>query len=104
MVDGCNRFTAVIRVVLPLLLPGLAATSAFCFISSWNDFLYALMFINKTTKYTLPVGLNMMVGEFNIHYGALAAGSIIALIPVLFIFAYVQRFMVSGLSSGAVKG
>ncbi len=104
MVDGCTRFGAITKIVLPVLVPGLVATSAFAFISSWNDFLYALMFLSKNTKFTIPVGLHFMIGEYSIDYGAMAAGSVISMVPLLLLFAYVQKFLVSGLSSGAVKG
>lgn len=104
MVDGCSRFQAVAKVLFPLLLPGLAAVSAYSFISCWNEYLYSLMFISSGSKYTIPVGLSMTIGEYSINYGQLCAGSMIALAPVLVMFAYVQKYMVSGLGAGAVKG
>jgi len=103
-VDGCNRLQGLYYVILPLLLPGLVATSVFTFVGAWNEFLFALMFITKKSLFTLPVGLSYMQGEFDINYGALAAGSVIALVPVVILFAYVQRYLVQGLSAGAVKG
>lgn len=104
MVDGCSRFQAVAKVLFPLLLPGLAAVSAYSFISCWNEYLYSLMFISSGSKYTISVGLSMTIGEYSINYGQLCAGSMIALAPVLVMFAYVQKYMVSGLGAGAVKG
>jgi len=104
MIDGCGRFRAVTVAVLPLLAPGMVASSAFAFVGCWNEFLYALMFISKKALFTLPVGLRYMVGEYGVDYGALAAGSLIVLVPAVILFAFVQRYMVSGLSSGAVKG
>ena len=103
-VDGCSSKQAFIHVLLPVLLPGLAAVAAYSFISSWNEYLYALMFLTSGRKYTLPIGLSMMIGEYSINYGQLTAGSVIALLPVILMFMYVQKYMVSGLSSGAVKG
>ena len=103
MVDGCNRLQAIYHVVLPLLLPGIVATGVFTFIYAWNEFLYAFMLTNKADKFTLSVGLSLMMGEFNINYGALAAGSVIALVPAIIMFAYVQKYLVNGLG-GAVKG
>lgn len=103
-VDGCSRIQAVTKILIPLLLPGIAAVSAYSFISSWNEYLYALMFMSSDSKYTIPVGLSMTIGEYSINYGQLCAGSVIALLPIIIMFAYVQRFMVSGLSAGAVKG
>lgn len=102
-VDGCGRLRAIWLVVLPVLLPGLVASAAFAFIGCWNEFLYALMFINNNRLFTIPVGLNYMQGEFDIKYGALAAGSVIALIPPIILFIYVQKYLVGGLTAGAVK-
>lgn len=102
-VDGCGRLRAIWLVVLPVLLPGLVASAAFAFIGCWNEFLYALMFINNNRLFTIPVGLNYMQGEFDIKYGALAAGSVIALIPPIILFVYVQKYLVGGLTAGAVK-
>jgi multiple sugar transport system permease protein len=104
MVDGCGRIKAICLTVLPILLPGLIATGAFAFIGCWNEFLCALMFINSKALFTIPVGLNYMQGQFDVNYGALAAGSIIALIPPILMFAYVQKYLVQGLGAGSVKG
>ncbi|MGG1551957.1 carbohydrate ABC transporter permease [Paenibacillus ferrarius] len=104
MVDGCSRLRAVFLVIFPILVPGIVATMVYTFIGSWNEFLFALMMISKKTLFTLPVGLRYMQGEFDIQYGALAAGSVIALLPAAILFAYVQRFLVQGMSAGAVKG
>ena len=104
MVDGCGRLQAVIHVLFPLLLPGIAAVAAYSFISCWNEYLYALMFVSSDSKYTIPVGLSMTIGEYSINYGQLCAGSMIALIPIILLFMYVQKYMVSGLGAGAIKG
>lgn len=103
-IDGCSMAGAIFKVVLPAILPGVIATGAFAFVGAWNEFVYALNFINDSKLFTLPVGLSMMKGEFTINYGGLAAGSIIALIPVLLLFVYIQKYLVRGLSAGAVKG
>ena len=95
---------AILKIVLPTILPGLIATGAFAFVNGWNEFVFALNYINSSKKFTLPVGLSMMKGEFTVNYGGLAAGCIIALIPVLVMFAYIQKYLVSGLAAGAVKG
>lgn len=103
-IDGCSRIGAIWRALLPVLKPGIATIAAYGFISCWNEFLFAFMFISKRELLTLPVGLKNLVGEFSINYGQLAAGAIIAVIPTLILFSYVQKNLVSGLSSGAVKG
>jgi multiple sugar transport system permease protein len=104
MIDGCSRLGAIYRIVLPLLLPAVAACGSFAFIDAWKEFLFAVMFLFTPSRMTIPVGLSYMIGEFTISYGVLAAGAIIATIPLLIMFSYMQRFLIQGLSSGAVKG
>ncbi|GAA3740562.1 carbohydrate ABC transporter permease [Salinactinospora qingdaonensis] len=103
-VDGCSRLRGFFLVVLPMLRPGLVAVGSFAFIDTWNNFLFALMFISEQDKYTIPVGLNYTIGEFSVDFGALAAGGVVAALPVVLIFAVIQRFLVQGISAGAVKG
>lgn len=103
-IDGCSMVEGVIRVVLPVLKPGIITVAAFAFIGVWNEFLFSLMFLNSPRKFTLPIGLKYMQGQFDINYGALAAGALISMsIPVL-LFGYLQKHLVIGLTSGSVKG
>lgn len=102
-IDGASRFETLGRVILPLLIPGVVATGVNIFVYAWNEFLLALMLNNNQNRFTLPVGLSFMMGEFNINYGALAAGSIIALIPSIILFSIAQKHLVNGMG-GAVKG
>lgn len=103
-IDGCTQISAIFRIVVPAIIPGVVSSSAFAFVNSWNEFVYALNFINDSKRFTLPVGLSMMKGEFTVNYGSLAAGTIIALVPVLLVFCYIQKYLVQGLSAGAIKG
>jgi multiple sugar transport system permease protein len=103
-IDGCTRLGAMIRIVLPLARNGLVATSVFVAIAAWNEFLFALMLTTSQGSRTWPVGLQLMVGEFQLPWGVLAAGGIISIIPVMILFAIVQRTMVHGITAGAVKG
>ena len=103
-IDGCSRIGAIFRTVIPLLLPGLVATAAFSFVGVWNEFLYAFMFMTSRTNFTLPIGLRMVIGEYTANHGLLAAGSIIALVPALLMFVYLQKYLVAGLAAGSVKG
>ena len=103
-IDGCSKIGAIFYTVIPLLLPGLVATAAFSFVGVWNEFLFAFMFMTSRTNFTLPIGLRMVIGEYVANHGLLAAGSIIALVPALLMFVYLQKHLVSGLAAGSVKG
>lgn len=103
-VDGCSRFHAFRAVVLPLLRPGLIAVGSFAFVHSWNHFLFALMFLSEQDKQTIPVGLNTLIGADSVDLGALAAGGVIAAVPVVIVFAFIQKWLITGFSAGAVKG
>lgn len=103
-IDGCSLLGAVARVLLPTMLPGIVATGAYAFINAWNVYVYATAFITDRKMYTLPLGLNVFQGEFGTDYGCLAAGCVVALIPVLVIFAFIQKHMSGGATAGAVKG
>ena len=103
-IDGCSILQSIFKIVVPTIAPGIVAAGAFSFVSSWNEYVYAFTFLSKEKFFTLPIGLRLMQGEFTVAYGCLAAGCVMALIPVLLLFAYIQKYLVSGLSSGAVKG
>ncbi len=103
-VDGCSRMRAFRAVVLPLLRPGLIAVGSFAFVHSWNHFLFALMFLSEQDKQTIPVGLNTLIGADSVDLGALAAGGVIAAVPVVIVFAFIQKWLITGFSAGAVKG
>lgn len=102
-IDGCSNIGALFRVIIPVTLPGLAATFSFAFVNCWNELFLAIMFINSESKKTIPVGLNTFIGKADIDWGAMSAGSIMALIPTIFIFAFAQKYIVQGLTQGAVK-
>jgi multiple sugar transport system permease protein len=103
--DGASRLRVLISIVLPLLAPGMVATSLFTFISSWNEFFFALVLIQDPALQTLPLTLARFVGaEGQVALGQLAAASLLATIPSLIFFALLQRRLTSGLLSGAVKG
>jgi N,N'-diacetylchitobiose transport system permease protein len=105
MVDGCSRFGAFFRVTLPLLWPGLTATGVFAFIQAWNEFLYALVIMQKPEVRTLPVWLRAFVQATQAtDWAAIMAGSTLISIPVIVFFLIVQGRMVGGLAAGAVKG
>lgn len=104
MIDGCTRFEALRRVILPLTLPGMGATVAFVFTAAWSELLFALMLINSESQKTFSVGLLTFVGKFAVDWGQMMAASVLALIPVCLFFFFLQRYLVTGLTAGAVKG
>jgi len=104
MVDGDSRLGALRRVVLPLVAPGLAATAVFCLIISWNEFLFALVLTQTDAAMTLPVGIAGRVTQYEIKWGVMSAAGVVAMMPILVFAMAVQRYLVRGLSLGAVKG
>ena len=104
MVDGDSRLGALVRVILPLVTPGLAATAVFCLIVSWNEFLLALVLTQTDASMTLPVGIAGRVTQYEIKWGVMSAAGVVAMIPILVFAMAVQRYLVRGLSLGAVKG
>lgn len=103
-VDGSTRLGALVRIVLPLARPGIAATTVFAAIGAWNEYVWALLLTTANGARTWPVGLQLMVGEFQMPWGTLSASGIISIIPIMIGFAFVQRALVSGLMAGGVKG
>ena len=103
MVDGCNRKQAFFRVVMPVLFPGIVATFVFAFTGAWNELLAGIMFINSNSLKTIPVAINAFIGKYSIDWGQMSAACMIALIPTVIFFAIVQKYIVQGLTQGAVK-
>lgn len=103
-IDGCTPLQMIRYVLLPLMRPGLTASGTYIFIFAWNEFLYALTFTQTTAAQTIPVGLQMFIGEYQIRWDLLTAGGVLAALPVLVGFMLVQKQLVSGLTAGAVKG
>lgn len=104
MVDGASRVRAFFKVTFPLVAPGLVATGVFAFIQAWNEFIFALVIMNRPEKRTLPVWLQAFNEGQRNDWGAVMAGSTLMTIPVIVFFMIVQRRMVGGLTAGAVKG
>ncbi len=103
MIDGANRAQGFLRIVLPLLLPCMLATGVYIFMQSWNEYTFAVLFTNETSR-TIPVSLKMLVGQLGVQWDLITAGGIITVIPVCIMFFFAQKRLVAGLTAGAVKG
>jgi ABC-type glycerol-3-phosphate transport system permease component len=104
MVDGADRFRAVLYVVLPLALPGIIATAIFTFILAWNDYIFTRILISADELKTLPVGVQDLFHSALIDWGLIMAAGMMITIPALMFFVAVQRYLVRGWGTGAVKG
>ncbi|MCX5520829.1 carbohydrate ABC transporter permease [Kaistia defluvii] len=104
MIDGATRFMAFRQIILPLTLPGMAATLGFVFTAAWSELLFALMLISGVDASTFPVGLLSFVSKFSVDFGQMMAAGVLALIPACIFFLLIQRYLVQGLTAGAVKG
>ena len=105
MVDGSTRLGAFVRILLPLVAPGLVATSVFAFITTWNEYIFARILLNDQSKQTVTVWLSYFLGTSrHTDWGALMAGSTLIAIPVVIFFLLVQRKIAFGLTAGAVRG
>jgi N,N'-diacetylchitobiose transport system permease protein len=105
MVDGSSRLGAFVKILLPLVAPGLVATSVFVFITSWNEFIFAYVLLSDQSKQTVTVWLSYFYGTSRqVDWGGLMAGSVLAAIPVLIFFGFVEKKIAFGLTAGSVKG
>lgn len=104
IVDGCNVFQMFRKVVIPMVKPTLAVLAVFTFIGSWGEFLWPSIILTKDSMYTLPVGINNLQGMFSANWRFIAAGSIIATVPIIIFFLAMQKYFISGENDGAVKG
>lgn len=104
MVDGCNRTQAFVRVVMPIAIPGLIAVGTFAFMLAWNEFFFALVVMRDNAHYTLPVFLSRFVGTGGaVEWGNLSAGGMLTALPPVIIFLIFQKYLISGLTKGAIK-
>lgn len=103
-IDGCSRIGIILRVLIPVSLPSLVATSLFAFLNAWNEFLFGFVFINDESHRTLTPGISLFRGQFQTDWGSLMAASVLCVIPVVLIFVFMQRYLIEGMTAGAVKG
>lgn len=103
-IDGCTKGGALVRIILPLMKPGLFAVGLYAFLISWEDFLWGLTLTNKTSMRTLASGIAMTyLGEYTYDWGRVMAAAVGAALPLLIIFIFLQKYLISGLTAGAVK-
>lgn len=103
MVDGCTALGAMVKVVLPLAMPGVIATGIYIFITSWNEYLYASVLAGQDVR-TLTVAVQTLIGEYEIAWGLLTAGGVVGALPVTLLFMAIQTRLIAGMTQGAVKG
>ena len=104
LVDGSSQVGVLFRIVLPIALPGIVATGLFCFVLAWNEFLFGYTFITNDNLRTLSPGIALFMGLWTTNWGYLMASSVLAIVPVSIAFAFLQRYLVQGLTGGAIKG
>ena len=104
MIDGASRWRVIRSIVMPLALPGVIATSVFAIITSWNEYLFAMLFISSEWKKTIPVGLTGFITAHEDRWDLIFSGSVMASIPVLIFFIYIQKFLIEAWGAGGVKG
>ena len=104
MVDGATRVGAFLRIVFPLVAPGLVATAIFGFIQAWNEYIIAYVLLSSSSKQTLTIWLASFTTQHGTDWGGLMAGATLTALPVVFFFLLVQRHVAGGLTAGAVKG
>ena len=102
-IDGASRYIVISRIIVPLAAPGIASVAIFCFIISWTEYLFASILISGDDLKTLPVGLAGIVGQYQIDWGFLLSGAVLASLPVIILFIFIGKYFVSGLTEGAIK-
>lgn len=104
MIDGCSRIGALFRVIVPVMKPGIIAAFIFNFVSCWNELFLSVTLMNRDANKTIPTALNGFITSYNVDWGSLSAAAVLAILPTMLLFAVANRYIVQGLTSGAVKG
>lgn len=103
-IDGCSKMQTFIRIVLPISGPGIIAVAIFSFLTCWNEYMIANIFLRKNELMTIPVGIQMYIQQFTTDWGGMFAGATTAMIPAFIIFIFFQKYIVTGMAAGSVKG
>ncbi len=104
MIDGCSKTQSIFRIIMPLSAPGLFTTAIIAFITAWNEFMFALILVTQDEMRTVPIAISLFPGQFSVPWGDMAAASVVATVPIIIVVLLFQKRIVSGLTSGAVKG
>lgn len=104
LIDGCNQWQVFSKIILPLTLPGIAATAIYSFITGWNEYMFAQILINSPENKTVPVAIAELMGFYKILWNDMMAASLIASIPLIIMFIFMQKYFISSLTAGSVKG
>ena len=104
MIDGCSRVGALFRIIVPVMLPGIVAAFIFTWVNSWNELFLSVTLMNSDSNKTIPTALNGFINGFNIEWGPLSAAVVLTIVPTLIMFAFASKYIVQGLTAGAVKG
>ena len=104
MMDGGNRIVALFRVLVPIALPGIVATGIYTFMQAWNEFLFALTLTKTTDMRTVPVGIQMLMGQHSYEWNEMMAMSVLGCLPVLILYLFFQRYFIAGMTAGSIKG
>ncbi|WP_022893094.1 carbohydrate ABC transporter permease [Agromyces subbeticus] len=104
MIDGCSRIGALFRVIVPVMKPGIVAAFIFNFVNCWNELFLSVTLMNKDENKTIPTALNGFISSFNIDWASMSAAAVLTILPTMILFAFASRYIVQGLTAGAVKG
>lgn len=102
-VDGCSQMQSIFKIVLPIMFPGIVSVFIFAFIGAWNELISGTIYISSPELWTIPVGLKSLIGKYSVQWGTLMAGGVLAMLPTAIMFVFMQKFIVEGMTSGAVK-
>lgn len=104
MTDGCSRVSALFRIVVPVMIPGIVAAFIFNFVAAWNELFLAVTLLNTNDKMTIPPALYGFITSYNIEWGPLSAAAVLTIIPTLIVFGFASKYIIQGLTAGSVKG
>ena len=103
IIDGCTRFQVFWKIVLPLTIPGLVSICIYCFINGWNEYMFASTFVTTEEMKTITVGIAELSGQYKILWNDMMAASLVASVPLVVLFVFLQKYFISGMTAGAVK-